>query len=903
MKNISDKATAHVLHHTHWDNEWYFSEQDSLIQFIYHMDELIEAFDNNEISKFFLDGQTAILDDYLKAVPNSIEKVKSLIKDKKLSVGPFHTQPDCFISSAESIINNLRLGIETGEKYGGVSKVAYLPDSFGHSQDFPKIFKGMGIDSFVFRRGIGDKHKLPIDFYWKSNDGSEVLSNVEICGYGFATESFMDGTLNKENENKYDGRDVHDRINQLLENSRLENEFLLPIGEDQTPVLKDFNRVLNKYNKEDGLYSFVETTLEEYMNRLRDYGKNIPNYTGEIIDTQYNRVHKSIFSARSDIKALQDKIERLMTYEVQPLMAMLDKVGIEYKKEVIDIIWDLLVRSQTHSSATNTDETNELIFERTKKAYNLAHALKIYLARKIAISVGEQKESLALSQCASQGKGNNIMPLVIFNTLPYERDIISKISVYTKNKDFKIQLDEKDVNYSIVKVNKSYSGVIRKDESLMDKDNYFYTTDIIIKNRLKGLSYETLQIIDGEKATLSDIAYNNQIIENNIYRIDFNNNLVITNKVTGEVYNNPIYFEESGDEGDNYDYSYPDNDMINKYYLDNIKLINSYTTNDMSELTVEGEFLVPKDLESRMKKDKDSTLIIKMTLRLRNNSNVIECYGKVKNSSKNHRVRLVVDTKLQSKSSYAGTQFGVVERETEVEELKIWKKENWSEEPSPTNPLLNYVALKDENKSVVVYTRSSKEYEIIGEDKSDIAITLFRSVGHFGLPDLNRRPGRASGLLNKIIEAPQSQMIGDNSFHLGISFGNKYNRTNIAKDYVNFAVDPVYYQSQLLERVVYPISYFGTNPLDIDVSEKSNLIDLVDSNAIFSTFKKSSKGDSYILRIYNNEDYEIDGGKLEINFEYDDIKFTNIMENEDIPGSIEIGKLKPGEIRNIKILI
>lgn len=903
MKDISNKKTAHVVHHTHWDNEWYFSEQDSLIQFIYHMDELIAAFDNNEINKFFLDGQTAILEDYLRAMPNSIEKVKSLIKDKKLLVGPFHTQPDCFISSAESIINNLRLGIETGEKYGGVSKVAYLPDSFGHSQDFPKIFSGMGIDSFVFRRGIGDKHKLPVDFYWKSNDGSEVLSNVEICGYGFATESFMDGTLNKENEHKYDGRDVHDRINQLLDNSKLKNEFLLPIGEDQTPVLKGFNKILNKYNNEDGLYNFEETTLEEYMNRLREYGKDIPRYTGEIIDTQYNRVHKSIFSARADIKSLQDKIERLMTYEVQPLMTMLDKVCIPYKKDIIDMIWDLLVRSQTHSSATNTDETNELIFERTKKSYNLAHALKIYLVRKIAISVGDKKESLALSQCASQSKENNVMPLVIFNTLPYERDITSKIRVYTKNKDFKILLDKEEVEYSIVKTKKSYSGVIRKDESLMDKDNYFYVTEIIIKNRLKGLSYETLEINDGEKPSLAEINYNINIIENTIYKIDFTDKLVITNKITGEVYNNPIYFEESGDEGDNYDYSYPDSDMINRYYLDNIKLINSYATNDMSEIAFEGEFLVPKDLESRSRKDKDSILHLEVTMRLRNNNDIIECYGKVKNDSKNHRVRLVVATKLDSISSYAGTQFGVVERETEVLELKVWKKENWAEEPSPTNPLLNYVALKDEKKSVVVYTRSSKEYEIIGENKSDIAVTLFRSVGHFGLPDLNRRPGRASGLLNKIIEAPQSQMIGDNYFHLGFRFGNKYNRTNIAKSYVNFAVDPIYYQSQLLERVVYPISYFGTNPLDIYVPEKFNLIDLVDSNAIFSTFKKSSNGDSYILRIYNNEDYEIDGGKLEINFKYKDIKFTNILENKDCPGSLYIGKLKPGEIKNIKILI
>lgn len=899
------KITAHVLHHTHWDNEWYFSEQDSLIQFIYHMDEMIEAFDTNKINKFFLDGQTAILEDYLKAVPNKLEKIKELVSEKKLGIGPFHTQPDCFISSGESIINNLRLGMELGNAYGGYSKVAYLPDSFGHSQDFPKIFNGMGIQHFVFRRGVGDKQKVPTDFYWKSNDGSCVLTNVEKFGYGFATESFMNGTLNRKEENQYDGRDIHDSIRDLVEHSALKNEFLLPIGEDQTPVLKQFNKVLNTYNTEDGRYTFVETTLEDFMNRVQKYGENIPNFKGELIDTQYNRVHKSLFSARADIKALQDKIERLMSYEIQPLMTMLDSIGLPYKKDVLDGIWNLLVRSQTHSSATNTDETNELIFERTKRAYNLAHALKIYLVRKIAISVEHQndKMSLTLSQASKQGQDNTKMPLVIFNTLPYKREVTSKIKVYTRNKDFKVCLHGEEVAYSIIKTTPTYAGVIRKDPSKMDKENYFYTTDIVLKCELEGFSYTTLEILDGKVSSLRHKVQSDSVIENEVYKVEIGNPIVITNKITGKRYENPIYFEESGDEGDNYDYSYPDHDMVNIYTLDNIQKVDSYVSKDMSEIRIQGEFLVPKDLKSRELKKKDAVLKVELTLRVRCGSKIIEVYGKVKNTAKNHRVRLVVKTDISSHVSYAGTQFGMIERETEAPEMKIWKKENWVEEPSATNPLLNYVGLKNENDTVMVYTRSAKEYEIIGNHKTDIAITLFRSVGHLGLPDLNRRPGRASGLLNKIIEAPLSQMLKHNYFHLGVEFGNTFDPSSICRNYVEFATDPVYYQNQTLERVVYPISYFATNPLDFVIPKKMSLLNLIHTSASFSTLKKSSKEDAYVLRIFNNEDREIDGGELEINFKYKNILFTNIKEDKDIQGSTVIGMLKPGEIKNIKIVL
>lgn len=887
------KKIANVVQHTHWDTEWYFTEEDSLIQLTYHMKELIKALEENVIEHFFLDGQTAILEDYINFHPEDKEKIKKLITNKKLFVGPFHAQLDCFISSGEAVINNLRLGMQIGNKLGGVSKIAYLPDSFGQSQDFPKIFNGFGIKDFIFRRGMGDEHNLPSDFYWKSNDGSEILVNVINCGYGFATAPFIEGTLTQDSGLDYDGKNIVSQINSLEKNSTIKNEFLLPIGNDQTPVIYNFKELLEKYNVTSSNYIFEETTFEKYMNKLREKGENLKIYEGEFLNPQYHRVHKSIGSARTDIKILQDKVERIMTYEVQPLMVMLDNIGLEYDYSLIDQIWNLLVRSQTHSSATNTDETNNLILNRTSRALNLAKALKIYLQRKIAITISEE-----------EGKS----PLVIFNTLPEERDLEMKLKVYTKSKDFKVTLNGEEIEYSFLESEKNYGGTIRKDKSLFLEEKYYYKTHIgVTLKDFSGFSYKTLYIHDGEEQILKQNKVESiNKIENERYIIELiEGEISIYDKSNEKKYNNVLYIEESGDEGDNYDYSYPTEDLKIINNFKNSKIKKCYQSKHISELEIEGAILVPQNLEERERKSLNSLINYKLNIKLKQNSQVIEVKGEFDNDSINHRVRIVFKTDIASNVSYDGTQFGYIKRETHPEIMNIWKKEKWLEEPTPINPLLNHVSLVGEQDVVSIFTRGIKEYEIIGENKIDIALTVFRSVGYLGSSDLNRRPGRPSGIAEKLIESPLSQMIGKNKFEFGISFFEKYDGNKIAKEYIKYATDSSYYQNQKLDKVVFPISYFETNPLNCQISKNYNLFELLDSEATFGTLKKSNNQNekAYILRIFNNENNDIQGGKLKININYKEIKYTNIFEDQDTSGEINIGKLKKGEIKNIKIIL
>lgn len=184
------KKIAHCIHHTHWDLIWYFSVQDATVQFSYNMKEMLDGFRTGRITNFFLDGQTVPIDEYITLHPEDEDYIKELISEKKLVIGPFQSQLDCFICNGESVVNNLRLGIKKARELGNVSKVAYLPDSFGHSYDFPKIFNQFGIKDFVITRGVGDHYGLGSEFYMESNDGSQILVYTMIAGYGYGCYPF-----------------------------------------------------------------------------------------------------------------------------------------------------------------------------------------------------------------------------------------------------------------------------------------------------------------------------------------------------------------------------------------------------------------------------------------------------------------------------------------------------------------------------------------------------------------------------------------------------------------------------------------------------------------------------------------------------------------------------------------
>ncbi len=89
--------TIHVISHTHWDREWYRPFQVFRARLVGLIDALLVLMDkHSEYAFFHLDGQTALLEDYLEIRPEQEPRLKRLIGEGKILVGPWYTQPDEF---------------------------------------------------------------------------------------------------------------------------------------------------------------------------------------------------------------------------------------------------------------------------------------------------------------------------------------------------------------------------------------------------------------------------------------------------------------------------------------------------------------------------------------------------------------------------------------------------------------------------------------------------------------------------------------------------------------------------------------------------------------------------------------------------------------------------------------
>src|SRR5213594_2432091 len=146
----------HLIPHTHWDREWYLPRAVFQARLVAAVDELIERLQGDSAYRsFLLDGQTVLIEDYLRARPEREADVRALVKTGLLQVGPWYVLADELIPAGESLIRNLLLGTADAERLGARLAVLYSPDAFGHPGVLPSLARELGIKYAVLWRGLG----------------------------------------------------------------------------------------------------------------------------------------------------------------------------------------------------------------------------------------------------------------------------------------------------------------------------------------------------------------------------------------------------------------------------------------------------------------------------------------------------------------------------------------------------------------------------------------------------------------------------------------------------------------------------------------------------------------------------------------------------------------------------
>lgn len=860
-----------VIAHTHWDFEWYFTRQDARIQFIYHMDEVLRALKNNVIDYYLLDGQMSIIDDYLESVPENTAILRRYIKTGRLFVGPWYTQVDEMVTSGESMVRNLQQGFKLSSELGRTVPIGYLPDSFGQNHDIPKIYNGFGIKDAVFWRGM-PKEKSARYFYWTSDDDSRVLVANLKNGYPVGVD-LMES----------------DNYSELLHKISTDTDvgsLVLPVGGDQRPVDFDLKKKIREVNDSQGDYDLFEGTYPEYFKELSKE-TNLPVYSGEFVDPSTSKIHRGIYSSRADLKMIYDHLERLMTFEVEALMAMAQYHGIEVKPGLLSQIWKTIFRGQAHDSSggCNSDETNRDIRHRGEVALQLGLSLKGYLLRKLSSNVKKD------------------IDLFFWNPTVSSLTKVQETYIVTKKSDFKL-IDENgnEVKYQKIDQEKIDKAVLRHNKADM-KPDYYYRTKIAVSVIIQPTDWTGLSIVEG--SSNSFVSKKASSIENDYYKISIDQSgLVLKDKNNNKIYHNFISVEDGGDEGDTYDYSPAYEDWILSLNFDDAE-VEGLSGKLQDSLSLNGKWSLPKNLDERSKKQKSGFLRYSLRLVLEKDNPVIGFELKLSNDVLDHRLRVVINTDINAQNSYADTPFGVIERPVVDSHLKDWKDIGYHEEPTSIRPFLHFANIHNDESSVSFIGLGEKDFQVTGDSFNKLAITLFRGVGFLGRPDLLRRPSDASGLQTKYVPTPDSQLQGKMTFKGGIVVGKEFDSSQLQRMHNLLSVNDLYYQNQKLDKFTMRVQYFPINKNVMKLNHYS-LVNVESDKLVKSSFTSTPDGTGLVVRLYNPTKVELkDPGTITFH-DNCNIKILNlnneiISNNLDGVKKLELKPFRSGEIRTLGI--
>lgn len=227
----------HVVPHFHWDREWYFSAEESKILLVNDMEEVLTMLETRQdYPCFVLDGQTAVLEDYLALKPENQPRLRSLIEAGRLIIGPWYTQTDEMVVGGESILRNLLYGKLDCEKFGPRMMIGYLPDSFGQSARMPQILNGFDIRRVMFWRGTSERMGSDkTEFIWKGEDGAALTAQLLPLGYAIGKYLPTDHKAFRARLDKY---------LPVLDKGATTDHILLPNGHDQMPIQKNIFEVM-----------------------------------------------------------------------------------------------------------------------------------------------------------------------------------------------------------------------------------------------------------------------------------------------------------------------------------------------------------------------------------------------------------------------------------------------------------------------------------------------------------------------------------------------------------------------------------------------------------------------------------------------------------------------------------
>ncbi len=320
-------------------------------------------------------------------------------------VGGMWIEPDLNLLAGESIVRQIIYGqAYNRSKFGAITRVAWLPDTFGFCEQLPQLLLQGGIEYFVTQKFLwNDTNQFPHQlFWWEAPDGSRVLSLMSSAiGEGIDPLKMIDYACNWQTNTGID-----------------ESLYLFGVGDHGGGPTRDMLELADRWSQSDVFPDLEFTTAVKYLDKLasRADSQLFPVWKDEL----YLEFHRGCFTTHADQKRSNRQSEDLL-YQAELWSSIASIISQQPNSDElklqIETAWKQTLFNQFHDIIPGTAIAP--VYVTANEGWENVELVTTGI---ISDALSQICDRIILPTPPMDGA----MPIVIFNALNWERSEVIK---------------------------------------------------------------------------------------------------------------------------------------------------------------------------------------------------------------------------------------------------------------------------------------------------------------------------------------------------------------------------------------------------------------------------------------------------------------------------------------------
>ncbi|MGI0493268.1 alpha-mannosidase [Alkalinema pantanalense CENA528] len=316
-------------------------------------------------------------------------------------VGGLWIEPELNVIGGESIARQILYGQRYYQsRFGNISSIAWLPDTFGFCWQFPQLLQQGGMNYFVTQKlRWNDTTKYPHEvFIWQAPDGSQVTALMSApIGEGIDPIKLSDYCWEWQQK-------TGDRM----------PLWLTGIGDHGGGPTRDMLDLATRWQRSPYFPNLEFTTAETYCDRLQSSLSTtaLPVWNSDL----YLEFHRGCYTTHADQKAWnRDCEDALYCAELWASLACL-AIDQPYPKPALETAWKQVLFNQFHDilPGTSIAEVYPTANQAWEQAYQQLRAITTQARQAIA-------QAIQPFVLPSGSTSPNDRIIVVFNDLSWQR--------------------------------------------------------------------------------------------------------------------------------------------------------------------------------------------------------------------------------------------------------------------------------------------------------------------------------------------------------------------------------------------------------------------------------------------------------------------------------------------------